>query len=160
LPRSSIAAVVSHRAELGLTDEQVGEMERIDLKRDGEDAATRDELAKEHKQAASGRPPGAGSGGSRSAPQGMRGGGMRGGGMHGGRMGGGIPASGSSGVRKPDRQATLEDRLDENDTKAYLDAENVLTEEQKGRARDIASEYREQLYERREIARSKATSSK
>jgi hypothetical protein len=88
------------------------------------------------------------------------GGGMRGGGMHGGRMGGGIPASGSSGVRKTDRQATLEDRLDENDTKAYLDAANVLTEEQKGRARDIASEYREQLYDRREIARSKATSSK
>jgi hypothetical protein len=164
LPRSSIAAVVSRRAELGLTDEQVGEMERIDLKRDGEDAAAREELEKEHKQAASGRPPGAGSGGGRSAPLGMgggwMGGGMRGGGMHGGRMGGGIPASGSSGVRKTDRQATLEDRLDENDTKAYLDAENVLTEEQKGRARDIASEYREQLYEQREVARSKATSSK
>jgi len=39
-------------------------------------------------------------------------------------------------------------------------AEEVLTETQKGRARDIASDYREPLYEQREIARSKATSSK
>jgi hypothetical protein len=87
------------------------------------------------------------------------GGGMRGGGMRGGRMGGGIPA-GSTGVRKTDRQAALEDRLDENDTKAYLDAESALTEAQKARARDIASDYREQLYEQREMAHGKANSSK
>ena len=84
---------------------------------------------------------------------------MRGGGMHGGRMGGGIPSSGSSGVRKTDRQATLEDRLDENDTKAYLDAESLLTDAQKGRAREMASDYRERLYEER-AARSKAPSRK
>jgi hypothetical protein len=151
---------VSRRAALGLTDEQVGEMEQIDQKREEENAAAREEVEEERKQATTGRPAGAGSGGGPAAPQGMRGGGMRGGGMHGGRMGGGIPASGSSGVRKTDRQATLDDRLDENDTKAYLDAENVLTEAQKGRARDIASDYREQLYEQRAMARRKATSSK
>jgi len=164
LPRSSIAAVVLRRAELGLTDAQVGEMEQIDRKREEEDVAARDELEKERKQAASGRPAGPGPGAGAAAPQGMRGGGMggggmRGGGMRGGRMGGGIPA-GSSGVKKTDRQATLEDRLDDNDTKAYLDAESVLTESQKGRARDIASDYREQLYEQRELASRKGTSSK
>jgi hypothetical protein len=138
-------------------------MEQIDRKREEENAAAREELEKEHKPASPGRPAGAGSGGGPGASQGMRGGGMgggmRGGGMRGGRMGGGMPA-GSTGAKKTDRQAVLEDRLDENDTKAYLDAENVLTEAQKGRARDIASDYREQLYEQREMARSKATSSK
>jgi len=161
LPRSSIAAVVSRRAELGLTDEQVGEMERIDQKREEENAVTREELEKERKQAASGRPAGPGSGGGPSASQGMRGrgmgGGMHGGGMHGGRMGGGAPASGSGDAKKTNRQSALEDRLDENDTKAYLDAEDVLTEAQKPRARDIASDYREQLYEQRELAHSKAS---
>jgi hypothetical protein len=150
---------VSHRAELGLTDEQVGEMEQLDRKREEENVAAREELDRERKQAASGRPGGAGPGGGPAASRGMRGGGMGGGGMHGGRIGAGIPA-GSSGARKTDRQAAIEDRLDENDTKAYLDAENVLTETQKGRARDIASDYREQLYEERETARRKAASSK
>jgi hypothetical protein len=39
--------------------------------------------------------------------------------------------------------------LNEADTKAYLDAEEVLTEDQRAPAREVASEYREQLYERR-----------
>jgi hypothetical protein len=103
-------------------------MEQIDQKREEQNAVAREELETERKQAASGRPAGAGSGGGPAASQGMRGGGMRG--MRGARMGGGMPA-GSSGARKTDRQATLEDRLDDNDTKAYLDAESVLTEAQR-----------------------------
>jgi hypothetical protein len=50
--------------------------------------------------------------------------------------------------------------LDENDTKAYLDAESVFTEAQKTRAREIASDYREQLYEQRENARSRSAQNK
>ena len=103
--------------------------------------------------------PSSGSGsGSGGAPQGMHGGGMHGGGMHGGRMGGRSPASG--GGKEADRAATLEDRLDENDTKAYLDAEGVFTEAQKEKAREIASDYREHLYEQRESARSSAAQTK
>jgi len=140
-------------------------MEKIDQKREEENAAAREELEKERKQGTSGRPAAAGSGGGPAANQGMRGGGMgggmRGGGMRGGRMGGGgFAPSGSSAAKKTDRQGVLEDRLDENDTKAYLDAEGVLTEAQKSRARDIASDYREQLYDERAIARSKANQSK
>ena len=164
LPRSSIAAVVLRRAELGLTDEQVGEMEKIDQEREQENAVAREELDKERKQSASGSPSAAGSGGGAASPQGMggrgMGGGMRGGGMRGGRMRGAIPASGTAAGKKTDRQGILEDRLDENDTKAYLDAEGVLTEAQKDRARDIASDYRERLYEQRAKARSEATQSK
>ena len=88
------------------------------------------------------------------------GGGMHGGGMHGGRMGGRSPASGSGGGKEADRAATLEDRLDENDTKAYLDAESAFTEAQKAAAREIASDYREQLYEQRENARNRSAQTK
>jgi hypothetical protein len=162
LPRSSIAAVVLHRAELGLTDEQVGEMEQRDQQREGENAAVREEMEKKGQKGPS-APSSTGGSGNGGAPQGTHGamgGGMHGGGMHGGRMGGRSPASGSGGGKDADRAATLEDRLDENDTKAYLDAESVFTEAQKARAREIASDYREQLYERRESARSKSAQTK
>jgi hypothetical protein len=146
LPRSSIAAVVLHRAEIGLTDEQVGEMEQLDRQREAENAAVREEMAKKTRQ------------GQVAPSSNSSSGGMRGGGMHGGMRGGRSPGLG--GGKEGDRAATLEDRFDENDTKAYLDAEGVLTDGQKERAREIASDYREQLYERRENARAKAASTK
>jgi hypothetical protein len=164
LPRSSIAAVVLRRAEIGLSDEQVGEMEQIDQKREAEDAAAREELDRERKQAQSAAPAGGGGGGGSSASRGMHGGGMgggmRGGGMHGGGMGGRPAAAASGGAKRTDRQGILEDRLDDNDTKAYLDAEELLTDAQKGPAREIASDYRERLYQEREIARSKSAATK
>jgi hypothetical protein len=40
--------------------------------------------------------------------------------------------------------------MDDNDVKAYLDAEALLTEAQRTRAREIAEQYREQLFEWRE----------
>ena len=45
--------------------------------------------------------------------------------------------------------ATAQDRMDEDDTKAYLEGEEILTEPQRARVRDIAEDYREQLYDRR-----------
>jgi hypothetical protein len=166
LPRSSIAAVVLHRAELGLTDEQVDGMEQRDQQREAENAAVnaavREEMEKKGQKRSS-APSSTGGSGSGGAPQGMHGGmggGTHGGGMHGSRMGGRPPASGSGGGKEADRAATLEDRLDENDTKAYLDAESVFTEPQKARAREIASDYREQLYEQREKARSRSAQTK
>lgn len=164
LPRSSIAAVVLHRAEIGLTDEQVSEMEQLDQKREAENAAVREEMGKKSQQGQSAPSSNSRAGSGSAASQGMRGsgmgGGMHGGGMHGGRMGGRSAAPGAGSGKEADKAAVLEDRLDEDDTKAYLDAENVLTEAQKPRAREIASDYREQLYEQRESARAKAASTK
>jgi hypothetical protein len=155
LPRSSIAAVVQQRAKLGLTDDQVRDLEEIDQGREKADAAILDEVAQKQKAAqAAGTSAAGGSqtGGGRSG--GMGGGGMRGGGMHGGGMGGrrgpGHAGPEAAGGAAP---ATLQDRLDDNDTKAFLDAEQVLGEAQREPAREIASDYRAQLYERRELER-------
>jgi hypothetical protein len=50
--------------------------------------------------------------------------------------------------------------MDANDTKAYLDAENLLKAEQRERAREIAADFREKLYERREQLRAQAAAAK
>ena len=159
LPRSSIAAVVQQRATLKLTDEQVRDLEALDQEREKANAAILDEVDKRQKaaQAAAGS---AGSGGAGNAAStgGMNGGGMRGGGMRGGGMGGrrGAPSASHPSAAGPDA-ATVQDRLDENDTKAFLDAEQVLTQLQRDPAREIASDYRAQLYERRELDRQKGS---
>jgi hypothetical protein len=60
-----------------------------------------------------------------------------------------------AGARRPEKAGapeSIEERVDDNDTHAYLEAEElVLTPEQRDRARDIAEDYREKLYDRREI---------
>jgi hypothetical protein len=58
----------------------------------------------------------------------------------------------ASGPKEKDRHLSLQDRLDSNDTKAYLDGEELLTEAQRDRAREIASDYRAALYDQRENA--------
>lgn len=72
-------------------------------------------------------------------------------GMGGGR-GGRMPRMPASGPKEKDRHLSLQDRLDSNDTKAYLDGEELLTEAQRDRAREIASDYRAALYDQRENA--------
>ena len=156
--------MVLHRVEIGLTDEQVSEMEELDQKRETENAAVREEMGKKSQQGQAAPSSNSGAGSRSVASQGIQGsgmgGGMRGGGMHGGRMGGRSAAPGAGSGKEADRAAALDDRLDENDTKAYLDAENVLTEAQKTRTREIASDYRERLYEQGETARVKSASTK
>ncbi len=171
LPRSSIAAVVQHRAELGLSDDEVRDLELRDQERESEDAAIRDEVERRRKQAqeakpasASGAGTGAGSPASgrsgRMGGGGMRSGGM-GGGMRGGGMGGRAPrGSGAGSTNETHQEASVQDRMDANDTKAYLDAEDLLKAEQRERAREIASEFREKLYERREQLRAQAAAAK
>jgi hypothetical protein len=133
LPRSSIAAVLLHRQELALTDEQVRAMQDID-----------ERLAEVNAKVAEGPTlhriaPDAGT------PQsGLRMTGM-----------GGRGSGGSHGGYKPDPppqeliNAQIEKRQDENDTRSYLRAEQVLTEEQRAKAREYAEQYREALYDRR-----------
>ncbi|BDG02266.1 hypothetical protein [Anaeromyxobacter oryzae] len=159
LPRSSIAAVLGHRGELGLTEAEVARLEalddalaneRIELRkaagpagRGGEAAPARE--ARDGKQAEDG-------GGAGSEP---RMGGRGGPGM-GGRPGGGMGGRGAApggGHRAAERGASedaLRSRLDDADTRAYLRAEEVLAPGQRDRAREIASEYRAALYDARD----------
>jgi hypothetical protein len=44
-------------------------------------------------------------------------------------------------------------QLDDNDTRAYLEAEQLLTEQQRPRAQEIASAYREALYDQQHPSR-------
>lgn len=155
LPRSSIAAVVQHRGELGLTDQQIDAMETRDREREEEDRAVRAEDEKRRKAAQEAAQSGANA--RNAAPPGrMPGGGMRGGGMPGGGMGGprgGHPPAGGAGTPQGE---SLEDRLDADDTKAYLDIEDLLTPAQREPAREIASDFRAQLYDRRQQQRNGA----
>jgi hypothetical protein len=49
-----------------------------------------------------------------------------------------------------DQAVALEQRLDELDTEAFLKAVELLPEAQREKAIDVASRYREQLFEQRE----------
>jgi hypothetical protein len=140
LPRSSIAAVLLHRQELALDDDQVREMLEIDQKLADRNAALRSAPPADDKPA---KPPAGGAG--RGA----------GGGLH---MAGGRAAMGGMGAPAPPKPRSdgsahpprnLQDRIDDNDTKAYLEAEQVLRPEQIEPARDFAEKYREELFDRR-----------
>jgi len=127
LPRSSIAAVLLHRDELGLTAAQVDALQQRD------DALAREQAAI-RKRLASGPDPRSAS----PSPSGSPG--------HGRHRGSPPPPSQT---RPPD----LLTRLDDDDTRAYLDAEQLLTEQQRPRAQEIASAYREALYDQQHPSR-------
>jgi hypothetical protein len=125
--------VVAHRAELDLSDDQIRSLEQIDQEREQANQALGAAKPAAKPDPA---PPGGGSG--------------SGGGMRGMRGMGGRHRGHSSSPRQPDdARATMQQRIDDNDTSYYLEAEKVLSETQQPRAREIAESYREQLYERR-----------
>ena len=68
----------------------------------------------------------------------------------GGGMGGHHRGGRGSPAEDGDRRSDAVRQMDDNDAKAYLDAEALLTDEQRPRAREIAEQYREQLFEWRE----------
>jgi hypothetical protein len=113
LPRSSVAAVLAHRAALGLDDDQVRRLEAID-----------DELQRRNAELPAAAPAG--------------------------RPGGRRPGSRGDARRPP---ADPERVRNDNDTAAYLRAEEILRPEQRDRAREIAERYREELYDQRAAAR-------
>jgi hypothetical protein len=122
LPRSSIAAILVHREDLALTPMQVETLARRDDALAREDEALR---ARVTSTTSATRPT------STPSPSGGR--------------------AGRHGARRPPAQAHAPDtltQLDDNDTRAYLEIEEqVLTEAQRPRAREIASAYREALYD-------------
>jgi hypothetical protein len=136
LPRSSIVAVLQHREELGLTPAQVEALLRRDDQLAREDAALRAAVARSNPSASS-----------PSAAPPPASGGSSGKGAHRQHSGG------ASDARKPPDLLT---RLDDNDTRAYLEVEErVLTEAQRPRAQEIASKYREALYDQQHRAGSR-----
>jgi hypothetical protein len=136
LPRSSIAAILAHRDELALAEAQVRQLEARDDQLARENAPLRARLE------GSPDPSGASRSGSVApvgSPPGRPGGGAR----HGG-------------TRDPARPADPIARMDDNDTRAYLEIEaNVLTEAQRPRAQEIASEFRSALYDRQHPGQAK-----
>jgi len=131
-PRSSIAAVLLHRQELGLTASQVEALTRRDDALAKEDEALRARLTARTSSTSSSPPASPGMGGRR------------------GRHGGQTP---QQAAHHPDALT----QLDDNDTRAYLEIEErVLTEAQRPRAREIASTYREALYDRQHPSASRS----
>jgi len=141
LPRSSIAAVLEHRDELRLSVVQLGQLEDLDERLAQRNAALRDAPDPKAKPPAAASP----------APPAQRGGFTM------SRGGGGMGTGGRSrgGAKNPETAhppESLEERMDDNDTRAYLEAEEiVLQPEQRERAREIAEDYRAMLFDRREV---------
>jgi len=132
LPRSSIAAVLQHKDELQLTDDQVRRLQELDDQLEQQNAALRQAAEKRKSKDPS--------------SSGGFGGGMGGGsrGAMGSRLMRGARGSPSSGAAPK----SLEERMDDNDTNAYLEAEKVLTEQQRARATEIASKFRQERWDR------------
>lgn len=153
LPRSSIVAVLAHRSELALTDEQVATLAVADAELQQKFDRLRAEGGlPPQPPATAGQGPGPG-GGPPPTPGGM------GGGPHGGGGPGtkdGSPKGGAAAAQRRDparAQAVLDASLDAADTAAFLKAEQVFTAAQLERAREFANAYREQLFDRREAQR-------
>lgn len=159
LPRSSIAAVLAHRGELGLDDAEVKQLEARDaaLQHQADELRQRAGAPPGHGARRAEGPgpaeargaPGAQSPASTALPEGLAGGaGHHGGGRGGRRPGGDAPA------RDPAaRAAAVQTQLDDADTAAWLAAEPLLREEKREPARAVAEQYREELADRREEAR-------
>jgi len=135
LPRSSIAAVLQRRTDLGLTDDQAQKLQARDDQLETQNAGLHEPGTNRK------RPDGEAGGMGRG---GMGGGG---GGMHGGRHHGGW---GGGGAKRESHIESVQEQRDANDTAAFTEIEPVLTDAQRPKAEAIASEYREQLYHQRE----------
>jgi hypothetical protein len=131
--RSSVAAVLEHSVDLALSQDQQDTLQHLDDALAEKNDGLRAEASKHHDnpQSDSTQAP--------MAPRGARG--IRGGGAGGsmGHHGGGARAN------PPESQA-LRDKLDDNDTQTFFEAEKSLTEVQKPKARELAGKYREELF--------------
>ena len=136
LHSSSVAAVLAQRGAMQLTPEQVKQLEQVASRLEREQQVAREELS---------HPPDAPAGSS-APPPGKSPGGGPGGGM-GGAKSRPAPTVRSSG---PSQAQVLQQRLDELDTQAFLKSVEMLPEPQREKATEIASRYREQLFEQRE----------
>ncbi|QRO01767.1 hypothetical protein JRI60_23450 [Archangium violaceum] len=141
--KSSLSVLLDHRSELALDDDQVKRFGEMDLTLHEKNVLLQqrlEELRAQHK-----------------AAEKAWHGGYKGGGTHDiyGGKGGSSTAPGEAedqqrrarSQRLEQMQSTLREMQD-NDTRAYLEAEKLLREEQKPRARELFSQEREKLFER------------
>jgi hypothetical protein len=161
LPRSSIAAVVARRGELGLDDGQVKQLEERDAALQRQLAEIRERFGQAQRlPGGQGRPRPAGppDGSSPLPSPAERARDPAAGPVPGGGGGRGRHAGGRRGAQggREDRAGELQRRLDDADTEAWLAAESVLAERQRDPARAVAERYREALADEREAARQKA----
>jgi hypothetical protein len=180
---SSVALLLQHREELALTEEQAKQLDTIETGLQEKNTPLRKKLEElrpagghggghggghrgggDDGGGGMGGPMGGGMGGGMGGPMGGGMGGMGGmgggrrGGMGGGRMGGGGRGGhgGSDSDAGHERFAQLKATIDEmeaNDNAAYEEAEKVLTEQQKPRARELVSQQREEELKQREAMR-------
>jgi hypothetical protein len=144
--RSSVGALLQHAVELQLTLEQRDRLGAIDDALLAKDTELRDEVRKRRDAA-----PAAASdttGGSYNSSGSAGADAMNG--MGSGRNGrGGRGSMGSvhhAAKTDPNSKEAVRAKIDDNDTAAFFEAEKSLTEEQKPRARELAGQYREELY--------------
>ena len=149
--RSSIDILLRHRGELQLTEAQIARLEELETKRETEAQALHEQLeARKHEHKEPGvRPDQPGTAASNAAPPGMgnRGMGGAGRGQRGPSMGRG---QGQAGKETSEMEHLIE-RIDEADTRAFVDAHaQVLTEAQRPAAEKLASDFRARLFDYRE----------
>jgi hypothetical protein len=159
LARSSIAAVLAQAGSLGLTAEQVKDLERRDAALQREQAAIRERFATPAEGPSARSPltftgPGGGAGpGAGGGPGGMTGGpGGAPGGMGGGPGGRGKAPQGAR-ARPEDpkeRAARMVKELDDADTHAWLEAAGRLPPALEEKATVVAARYREDVAAARE----------
>ncbi len=158
LPRSSIAAVLDHAAELKLDDAQQARLQAADEALAARIETLREEHRARREAEEKARPAAAGPHAGGPAQQGMPGGRAPGMGSGGARGWGGARrgqgpgaeggASGGAHGRPP-----LGPQFDDLDTAAMLEVEGVFTPAQHDPAMTWASKFRESLYERRALIR-------
>lgn len=163
LPRSSIAAVLERRGELGLDDAEVKLLEGRDAAlqkqladlrgqltgsgSQGKQRSGHSETTSDGSSPGSEPPPVSPTAEARPEREGYGGGG----GGHHGEGGGHHKGHGNQDAAA--RTAGIQEQMDAADTAAWLAAESLLREAHRGPARDVAEKYRETLADEREKAR-------
>ncbi|WP_146210169.1 hypothetical protein [Vitiosangium sp. GDMCC 1.1324] len=137
--KSSLAVLLEHRVELALTPEQVDRFEKLDFTLHERNVPLHYELESLRAQNKKGNRPWHG---------GYMGGGQHD--VHGGKGGStsGPPEADREKLVRRERLELIESKLrqmQDNDSEAYLEAEKVLTDAQKPRARELFSQEREKL---------------
>ncbi|MCP3099921.1 hypothetical protein LZ198_13680 [Myxococcus sp. K15C18031901] len=153
--QSPLALLLEHRGELTLTADQVTRLESMERALEEKNAPLREKMrearAARPEQSGRGPPPGGGGMGG-GGPRGMGGGGGGGRGMMGG---GGPPRRGGGGPRSEEttrEQKALLREMEDQETAAYMEAEKLLDDTQRSRARELFSQQREERLRWRESA--------
>ncbi|QRK05894.1 hypothetical protein JQX13_38020 [Archangium violaceum] len=142
--KSSLAVLLENRAELALTPEQVDRFEKMDFTLHEKNIVLQHELEALRAQQKKGNRPWHG---------GYMGGGQHD--LHGGK-GGSTSAPPEAERERLQRRERLEQigstlrQMQDNDSEAYVQAEKLLTDAQKPRARELFSREREKLLEQLE----------